>query len=288
LGPLLSSFGGTPERGAWRPTDKEWGQLADCGQRGLVYVVLSPDADLPGARLPPPSAGRPPVDWVVQRLLQGSVRPAFGHFSRSHPAGSADAIDRLLAVAADEVGSTRDRILTDHLLNDMPLLFRHAWRGPRAQELRDSELTAIDLPSWSLSSLVEVAGPVPASLMRAAAAHQLTACLNFDGEHVDLAIARRVVDVVGPLALITMTDRTDRPSLGGQALTRRAGSTLWYQRDDVVAAGSTPLERQRANMRKTGLDDDTIRLMTVTVPHRVLARGSEVERSLPVGIDGRQ
>lgn len=282
-GPLLASFGGTPEQGVWAPTYAEWETLAGLGPLGLRYVVLSPDAHHPGSYLRE-AMGRdhPPIDWIVRTLVEAGIKPALGHFTRSDPRLSAEAVDEVIE-AAESVPAfgARDAVVTDHLFNDMPLAFRHTWRGAEARARRDEELRAAALDEWSLPTIEEQAGPVPGRIMRRAAEGRLAVCLNFDGEHVDTAVARRAVDLVGSRSMMVMTDRTERARLGGQDLHHVGGSTLWYQEREVVAAGSQGLPRQVANMRNAGLSDADIEQLVMRTPARVFGTATPIEPYVP-------
>ena len=292
-GPLLASHGGTPRIGAWSPTRNEWQRIAACGELGLRYVVLSPDAQPGGEgarRLP----DEPPADveWIVDALVEGGVRPALGHFLKSDPVKSASAVRRLLG-RADRGGRSSSIFVSDHLFNDMPLAFTHAFRGPAAQQRREQELGAMRIEEWSMDNLEERLGPVPAALMHGARDGLLTLCLNFDGEHVDLAICKRVVELLGADRIIAMTDRIQNARLGGQSLTRLHGGTLLYQSDGIVAAGSRSLDQQMSNMRSIGLSEMDIWQMVGFVPARILGLHPEYDaagrpRSVSVLSEGRR
>src|SRR5437016_3672428 len=73
-GPLLSSPGGTPRECVWNPTSAEWESLVACGELGLQYIVLSPDAD---------TAPAPSMEWIIELLLDGGISPALGHFRKN-------------------------------------------------------------------------------------------------------------------------------------------------------------------------------------------------------------
>jgi N-acetylglucosamine-6-phosphate deacetylase len=268
-GPLLSSFGGTPGSGAWQPTHAEWDMICSCGPLGLRYVVVSPDFATPGSGL---AAQRDRssfgLEWAIQHLLDHGIAPAMGHFLKSDPKGSAACISVVLGVAADR--DLAARLITDHLFNDMPLLFSHAWRGAEARARRTVELTATLQTPWAMDNLNDTIGPVPAALIQAAGRGDLTLCMNFDGEHVDLAFCERVLELVGADAMILMTDRTEARVLAGQQLHKMEDSSLWYQEDSVVAAGSTPIDRQIANLRTLGADGIAVRALTSANPRRVL------------------
>ncbi|MBP2053026.1 N-acetylglucosamine-6-phosphate deacetylase [Streptomyces griseochromogenes] len=269
-GPLVASFGGTPASSVWAPSREEWAKLASCGPLGLVYLMLSPDALTPGSYVAPSlPAGYPDLEWIVTTLVEAGVRPALGHFTREDPQLGADCVETAIgaAEAADFPGDGV-RVITDHLFNEMPLLIKHAFRTSRAKAERDRVIASYDLPSWNLADLHEQIGPVPATIIRAAHAGRITACLNFDGEHVDFAIARRAVELAGPSNMMLMTDRSDTANLGGQHLHREAENSLWYQHEGVVAAGTQPIDKQIANVRSLGVPESDIWHLVSFTAHR--------------------
>jgi N-acetylglucosamine-6-phosphate deacetylase len=256
-GPLLASHGGTPAATVWPPTKREWEILAGLGRLGLVYVVMSPDALTPGSDLYDRlDRDHPDMAWIVRMLVQNGVRPALGHFTRTDPTGSAALVNDLVATAweteTDLVGA---RVVTDHLFNDMPLKIKHSFRTRRARAERNATIAAYDLPSWNLADLPEQVGPVPAAIMRLCHEGLVSSCINFDGEHVDLAIAKRAVEVIGGRNIMLMTDRCDSARLGGQQLARGTENSLWYQEGGIVAAGSQPLDQQIANARSVDVSE---------------------------------
>ncbi len=271
-GPMLGSFGGTPEDGVWLPTRREWLQLAECGPLGLRYVVISPDALLPDSPLAAAKTlEHPELEWIVRTLLEHGVRPALGHFLKTSPEASAECVQRTVE-SAREAGARpfSGDVTTDHLFNDMPLRFVHAWRTRQDRERRQVELAAADLASWSIDTVLEQCGPVPGTIMREAHLGGLVACLNFDGEHVDIEVAKRAAELIGSRSVIAMTDRTDRPFLGSQALSRRADNSLYYQAKGIVAAGSRDIDAQIDNMRHCGISEADIWTMVMATPSRVL------------------
>ncbi|MFF4383455.1 hypothetical protein [Kitasatospora sp. NPDC001547] len=293
-GPLVASFGGTPASSVWAPSRAEWEKLASCGPLGLVYLMVSPDALTPGSYLAPAlPAGYPDLEWIVTTLVERGVRPALGHFTREDPQLGADCVETAISAAeAADFPGRGVRVITDHLFNEMPLLVKHAFRTSRAKAERDAVIASYDLPSWSLADLHEQVGPVPAAIIRAAHAGRITACLNFDGEHVDFAIAKRAVELAGPSNMMLMTDRSDTPDLGGQHLHRDAENSLWYQHEGVVAAGTQPIDQQIANVRGLGVSESDIWHLVSFTAHRtffpdvdLLAR--EPERGCFV-IDGKR
>lgn len=273
-GPMLGSFGGTPERGVWPPTRQEWQSLAACGPLGLAYVVLSPDAWDRGSHLEPSlSAEHPSLEWVVHTLWDGGVRPALGHFHRHDPERSAAAVHHVLSLAHDRFPAPfSDAVLTDHLFNDMPVNCRYNWRTPHLREQRDRDVAELACHEWSLSNIRDRLGPVPATIIGAAHHGWLTTCINFDDEHVDIAIAARTVEMIGVPSVIAMTDRTDAALLGGQTLHREPGTSLWYQGSGIVAAGSSPIRAEMSGMRAAGLSGNVVWQCAVTTPARAMAR----------------
>ncbi|MFG2428701.1 hypothetical protein [Streptomyces sp. NPDC048590] len=282
-GPLLASHGGTPAATVWAPTRQEWERLAALGPYGLTYTVLSPDAFSPASELrDQPGARETGFAWIIPLLMAHGVRPALGHFTRADPEASAALVDEIVELAwqADWEGNGV-RVVTDHLFNDMPLNIRHAFRTSRARENRDAVIASYDLPSWTLDRMAEIAGPVPAAIMRQAAAGRIGACINFDGEHVDLAIAARAVQLMGAENSMMMTDRCDSARLGGQGLHHIEDNGLWYQEDGIVAAGSVPLERQRANALSQGLTPEEVQALLAGTAHRVFGISATTELRVP-------
>lgn len=270
-GPLLASFGGTPEQGMWAPSKEEWEKIASCGELGLQYLVLSPDAELEGSNLANQITSEyPSMKWIVSILLEAGIRVALGHFQKINPIASAHCIQTILQLAKERgCRPFSGMIITDHLFNDMPLKFRHAWRTSRDRLRRSEEIKHLQLNRWCIDNLNEMLGDVPAALMRAAYEGSLTLCLNFDNEHVDLDVCRRVVELVGTDSVIAMTDRTDTNSLARQKLEKKEGS-LWYQERGIVAAGSRSIDYQMSNIRSIGLSEASMWKLTSLVPLRVL------------------
>ncbi len=269
-GPLLASHGGTPAATVWAPTRTEWERLAKLGDLGLQYVVLSPDAFTPASDLHGQlHSEHPGFEWIVPTLLGHGVRPALGHFTRDDPLRSARQTADIVDIAWDSEWNGRGaRVVTDHLFNDMPLTIRHAFRTSRAREKRQATLAAYDLPGWGLDTMDQIAGPVPATIMREAASGRIAACINFDGEHVDLAIATRAVQLIGTDHAMVMTDRCDSARLGGQELARGRENSLWYQQDGIVAAGSQPLAQQMKNAVGHGIAGAPLRDLVAGTAHR--------------------
>jgi N-acetylglucosamine-6-phosphate deacetylase len=259
-GPLLASHGGTPAATVWPPTRKEWDQIASCGSLGLVYVVVSPNGLTPASDLYDRlTRDHPDLDWIVRTLVRAGIRPALGHYAKDDPDRAADLTCQLVETAWSEDSPIPGaRVVTDHLFNDMPLAIRHAFRTRRARAERNALIAAYDLPSWNLDDLPEQVGPVPAAIMRLCHDGKVASCINFDGEHVDLAIAARAVEVIGPGNIMLMTDRCDSATLGGQKLYPSAENSLWYQDGGIVAAGSQPLDVQIRNARRGGISESRL------------------------------
>jgi hypothetical protein len=254
----------------WTPSEQQWQDIAACGELGLIYVILSPDAELRHG---------PSISWITETLLTGSVLPAPGHFLKTDPPRSA----RALQAVFDQVAAWgKCPTITDHLFNDMPLNFRHAWRTPAEKERRTEELKSMRLERWNQYNVEEQLGPVPATMVRAAWNGTAKICQNFDGEHVDLAVAKRAVDLIGSENMLMMTDSIESKRLGGQNLHLREGSTLLFQEKGIVAAGSQCVKSQVANMLSVGLDPRDIRMMTNTVPRALVSQrdrlGTNIQR----------
>ena len=283
-GPLLASRGGTPTATTWLPTLAEWERLAALGAYGLAYTVLSPDAFTPRSALySSASAAGPGFKTMIPLLVEHGVRPALGHFTRDDPWRSADQILEIIDLAwSAPFGGHGSRVITDHLFNDMPLNIRHAFRDDRARSERAGIIAGYHLPDWTLDNVAEIVGPVPAVMMQQAASGRIAACINFDGEHVDLEIARCAIELTGYGNAMIMTDRCDSARLGGQGLHHQRQNSLWYQADGIVAAGSRPLARQVANAQSAGLADDDIWQVIAGTAHRAFGLHAPSGSAAPV------
>lgn len=271
-GPLLASHGGTPAATVWPPTKAEWEKLASCGPLGLAYVVISPDGLTRESGLYDElGPDHPDMTWIVRTLVEHSVRPALGHYTKAEPLRAAELTSEMVDTAwRAESPISGTRVVTDHLFNDMPLTIKHAFRTRRARADRDATIAAYDLPSWNLADLPEQVGPVPATIMRLCHEGKVASCINFDGEHVDVAIAARAVEVIGEGNVILMTDRCDAARLGGQQLHHVGENSLWYQNGGVVAAGSQPLDLQLRNARSAGVDEHRLWDLVSFTPYTAL------------------
>jgi hypothetical protein len=262
---LLGPAGGTPRAACWMPSVSEWRRIAALGQHGLRYLVLAPDAMEPDDLVGP---GMRLID-LVQCLSENGVRIALGHFERGDPELSAERARRLIEAIQSMLGLSRFNVLTDHLYNDMPRNFIHAWRGDDLGR-RDQELAEFMSVEWRAGELAEHLGPVPAALIEAAREDLLLPCLNFDGFHVDLEVCRRTVEYLGARSLIAITDHTETKTMAGEGLHPDPDGSLWYRDDEVVAAGSKGLDWQLKNLSAIGLGPTEIATMTITNPHRVV------------------
>jgi N-acetylglucosamine-6-phosphate deacetylase len=249
-GPVLSFVGGTPETGCWTPTSVEWSRIAALGQYGLVYSVFSPDAEVNlGPEYPED------ILSVAKLLAKNGVMPALGHFRKSDPEAVAKKIEWLcqeFAVAG--LGP----LVTDHLFNDMPLNFKHSWRTPKERLHRDEELSAVLRQEWKLENMFEVMGPVPAAIIKQAFLGNLKVCLNFDGDHVDIEICKRAVELIGSKNILLMTDRIPGGLFGGLQLSTIPDNTLLYQANGTVAGGTQSVISQLGNMLRVGIGNQAI------------------------------
>ncbi len=265
-GPLLGPQGGIPRAGKWLPTPQEWMRLAELGMHGLKYVVIAPDAmELTGE-----IGSNFSFSTLITTFYDNGVRLALGHFHRQSPDESAIRTRKFIEYLHSQYDSSPHLILTDHLYNDMPRNFRHAWRTASERERRAAELSPV-LTDWSQADLSVLLGPVPATLLDAAMAGQLMPCIHFDGEHVDMAIVAKTVAWLGPFRLIAMTDHTEVLTMAGEALTKDPESGLLLRDDGVVAAGSSGPESQRANMRAIGMSEQDIQAVFLDNPLATIA-----------------
>jgi N-acetylglucosamine-6-phosphate deacetylase len=271
-GPLTSSTGGTPSRCHWAPTSEQWAFLASLGNMGLRYIVVSPDANPnPNALHNLPSS----IEWVIETLLDGSVSPALGHFSKQAPTRSADSVfDVLDIVRKREQGP----IFTDHLFNDMPLVCKHAWRTAEDLSRRDSDLLDIDLSSWNRTNLSSCLGPVPAAIIEGAFAGLLRISLNFDGAHVDLAICKRIVEIVESRRVMLMTDSIPGKIIAGTHLLGSNLSPLLRQPDGIVAGSSADAWEQVANMVSMDFSEEDIFWLCQGTAERALSEKNNLRR----------
>jgi hypothetical protein len=266
-GPLLGPQGGIPRAGRWYPTAAEWERLSGLGPLGLRYLVMAPDALALDAEV---EGGLLFSDLILDFYSNG-LRLAVGHFHRSNPERSVERLEAVIEFLHGRYESSPYLILTDHLYNDMPRTFVHAWRTPEERARRAEELRPVLAPDWATADLRDVLGPVPAAVLEAARRRLLIPCLNFDGWHVDLDICRRTVDYLGAGNLIALTDHTEVGEMAGEQLKRTRHNDLWLRSDGLVAAGSLGYEQQRHNMLEIGLTEQEITTIFVTNPRAAIA-----------------
>jgi N-acetylglucosamine-6-phosphate deacetylase len=121
-----------------------------------------------------------------------------------------------------------------------------------------------------LNNLVEKLGSVPAVMVKNARKGYVKLCQNCDGEHVDLAIVKKAVELVGAENMLMMTDSIESKRLAGRDLSMRKDSTLLYQDEGIVAAGTQNVFRQIENMFSIGLTLKEIEMITSIVPSNVI------------------
>jgi len=261
-GPVLSLVGGTPESGCWNPTRAQWERIAALGPKGLVYCVLSPDCEVNAG------AGHPDnIGWVARTLSCQGVMPALGHFKKHDPKRSAAAITEMCeSLARDGLGP----LITDHLFNDMPLNFKHSWRTAAEKSNRAAELASILGDEWSVETIEDKLGPVPAAIVRQAWLGHLKVCLNFDGDHVDIDICKKAVDLIGAENVILMTDRIAGHRFGGRRLSTRPDNTLLYQDQKIVAGGTQTVVSQLGNMLRAGIGSEAVYRIAFDNPRALL------------------
>lgn len=271
-GPMLGTHGGVPPAGCWVPSADEWRAISALGDLGLLYVVIGPDAVALDEEVDDELTFRAVVDLFYSH----GVKLALGHFQHDDPELSAQRTRAVIEYVQSNYGPDPGCIITDHLFNDMPRNFTHAWRTPEERTRREDEIGRFLSLCWTSDTLDEILGPVPAVLVRAAEADELIPVLNFDGEHVDIAVCRRVVDYLGVDRIAAITDHTETTSMAGEPLIEHDYSSLKYRGDGVVAAGSSGPNAQSANMRGLGLTEEDIHRLMHVVPQRVLSRPKAV------------
>ncbi|WP_198042310.1 amidohydrolase family protein [Kitasatospora azatica] len=264
-GPLLGPEGGVPQAGKWTPREDEWRALAELGDLGLRYLVMAPDS------LDLHDRVGPGLDFadLLELFYDHGCRVALGHFGHHDPETSARRTRELIAHLHSVYEPSPHLVLTDHLFNDMPRRFTHAWRTPQERMHRPAQLAEFLAHDWETSDLDDLLGPVPATLLRATRDGLVTPCLNFDGLHVDLEVCRRTVEYLGADRLIALTDHIEVDAMAGEALLLDADG-LWRRKDGIVAAGSTDYAGQRANILATGFDESVVAALFDTVPRAAI------------------
>lgn len=265
-GPVLGSKGGTPAGATWRPTAMQWRQMAGWFDFDLKYIVMAPDILALDDRVDDDMR----FADLITLIYESGGRIALGHFEGNNAAESARQLEAVLSHIEAHFEASPYLVLTDHLFNDMPRAFKHAFRTPGEKAERRAELARLADNGWRPASLDDLLGPVPAAMLRAAKAKRLTPSLNFDGGHVDLEICRQVVAFLGANRLIAITDHTELLSLGGEVLRLDAETRLLYRSDGVLAASSVTHEDQRVNMRGIGMSDEAILAVQHDVPYEAL------------------
>jgi N-acetylglucosamine-6-phosphate deacetylase len=248
-GPLLSSSGGIPRDAVWVPTRAEWNKIAKWGRHGLLYVIIAPDYFGPDL-----SSGSPSVSWIIESLQEAHVLPSFGHFAKDSPQGSAVAVESALGLLAAQRTEERIVAMTDHIFNDMPRSFRHAWRSTADRESRERDLEEINNQQWSAADVCQKLGPVPGTLIIGALRGLVGLCVNFDGDHVDMVHTTRLVQNVGAGRIFCMTDTVSEGNvLCGEELLCSAENSLLYRPGGCVAAGTTSVDLQIRNILAAGV-----------------------------------
>ena len=260
-GPVLGPRGGTPTGSVWHPDANQWAEIVSWFSLGLRYIVVSPDA----VALDEELDNGLTFAGLVSSIYAAGGRIALGHFATPRSGSdSADKVREILSFVEAGFQSSPYLVLTDHLFNDMPLNFRHAFRSDDEISDRQSALARVLETPWHPSALIDLLGPVPAALLQAAVDRRLTPALNFDGGHVDLEVCRKVVRYLGTSRVIAITDHTETSTLAGERLIPIR--TLFYRRDGILAASRVTHEQQRANMAEIGLSDNEIAEVFYTTP----------------------
>lgn len=266
-GPVLGPLGGIPRGSVWQPSIRQWQQMASWCRLGLKYIVIAPDQyDLSDDL----GEGFTFAD-LLSLIYENGGRIAMGHFRADSPAESARRVIAVLDYLEGRFERSPYLALTDHLLNDMPRNFKHAFRDPSDEPDRAAEVERILSPEWREAKLANLLGDVPNVLFTAALQGRLTPAMNFDGGHVDLAICRKVVSYLGASRLIAMTDHTETLKLAGEPLRKNASQRLLYREDGVLAASAICHEEQAQNMRDIGFDAETIQRLFFDIPFAALS-----------------
>jgi N-acetylglucosamine-6-phosphate deacetylase len=261
-GPLLGPNGGTPTGSAWRPSAAHWKNLVEWIPLSLRYVVMAPDQFSLDEEV---DTGLKFCDLITM-IYDAGGRLALGHFAGKSEQASKKRLDEVLAHIERGYEASPYLILTDHLFNDMPRSFKHAFRTEEQRATREEEVAKHSKQSWEANELENLLGLVPAALLTAAREERLTPSLNFDGGHVDLSICRTVVDYLGAKRIIAITDHTESSSLAGEQLNLDSDARLLYREDGVLAASAASQEEQRRNMIKIGMSEQEIEFVFFQVP----------------------
>jgi hypothetical protein len=261
-GPLLGSHGGVPKGSTWYPTVEQWREITSWFSLGLKYIILAPDLFTLTEEVCPKFT----FANLLELIYGVGGRVAVGHFSRNSPEESARRLDEVLDYIESLYCPSPYLVLTDHLFNDMPRNFRHAFRNASTRASRSEELIRILGTTWEDNLLPSLLGSVPAALLRAAINNRLTPALNFDGGHVDLLICRRVMDYLGSSRVIAMTDHIEVQMLAGEPLSKDISTNLFYRGDGVLAASAANHEQQFSNMVSIGISSAEIQQLFFQTP----------------------
>lgn len=212
-------------------------------------------------------------DWLIRLLMTNTVRLALGHFSKRNPDISAKSIEAVVTTATEcDVAPRGVRVFTDHMLNDMPQRITHAFRTEVSRSDRAEKVKEWRVDDWGdPSTLNEILGPVPATLMTLAKQGKIVLSINFDGDHVDRELALAITDHVGHDNVCLMTDRCERDSLAGQNLTLGSENTLLYQAGGIVAAGTKGVLQQISELLRHDVSGEVVNRLVGRTPEYVLA-----------------
>jgi N-acetylglucosamine-6-phosphate deacetylase len=271
-GPMLGSFGGTPQKGTWLPSVDEWNKIISCAEFGLKYIVLSPDALSKGSCLYSENDEEyPSLEWILNNIFKSGIKVSIGHFHKKNSEESSRLINVVVDIAKKYYPSNSDSaVIVDHFFNDMPSNIKYAWRTPESKLTRDEDIKNLKVDEWSLDNIEEVLGIVPSTIIKAARKGDLTVCLNFDGEHVDPIIAQKVVELIGTQNVCAMTDRLEVNRMGNISLSQKEHSSLWYQESGVVAAGTSTIDQQMEKLRMFGFNESEIWTMCSFTPYKIV------------------
>ena len=94
-------------------------------------------------------------------------------------------------------------------------------------------------------------------------------------------MVKRTVELVDAENLLMMTDSIESKRLAGRKLFMKDDSSLLYQDEGIVAAGSQNVSKQIRNMLKIGLSKDQITIITEQVPTELLNRRYDAVKNTP-------
>lgn len=87
---------------------------------------------------------------------------------------------------------------------------------------------------------------------------------------MDLIIAQKIVELIGTQNVCAMTDRLEVNSMGNISLSQKENSSLWYQENGVVAAGTSTINQQMGILRIMGFDESEIWNMCSFIPYKII------------------